>query len=89
MGTLFEQLPRKDRKVSHSDLDAFLREAVSLSKIHNITVTEVIAAKKALELERRNDLYLANGNIFDEQIAGIGELLQQLSYAVEGLKHSD
>lgn len=82
MGTLFKQEPRNDYRVD--DLSQFLEEAVKLAKQHSIPISDVIAAKHALELERRNNLYRANGDAFDEQVAGIGELLKSMAEASEG-----
>ena len=75
MGTLFHQPERPYFDVRSEKLDDFLAEAKILARKHGITVGDVIEAKKALEMERRNDLYVKNGDAFDEQIAGIGELL--------------
>ena len=80
MGTLFSQPNREYQTVTHSYLDDFLADAVMLAKKHGITVEDVIAAQEALEMKRRNDLF-----VFDEQIAGLGEILQELVSAVEKL----
>ena len=88
MGTLFSQKERNYCTVEDSHLDAFIAVIVKLSKKHGISVAEVIAAKEVLESERKNDLYVRNGDAFDEQMAGFGELLQQLISAIENL-HSD
>lgn len=87
MGTLFKQEPRDDHRVD--DLPQFLEEAVKLAKQHSIPsipVSDVIAAKHALELERRNNLYRANGDAFDGQVAGIGESLTSVAEGEEGTR---
>jgi hypothetical protein len=89
MGTLFNQEPRNHLHVEASNLDEFLSSAVKLSQKHKIPVSDVISASRVLELSRRNDLYVNNGDAFDEQVAGIGELLQKLSDAVESLKKTE
>jgi hypothetical protein len=89
MGTLFAQDPRNSHAVGQKDLDSFLTGAVTLAKKHKIPLTRVIEAKDALERERANDLSYANGDIFDEQMAGFGELLRELTSAVEGLKNDE
>jgi acetoin utilization deacetylase AcuC-like enzyme len=89
MGTLFRQEPRNHLRVETSDLDEFVSSAVKLAQKHKIHVCDVIAAGRVLELSRRNDLFVNNGDAFDEQIAGIGELLQKLSDAVESLKKAE
>ena len=52
---------------------------MKLSKKHKISTNEVIHAVEVLELRRKNDLYVANGDTFDEQMAGLGNLLQDLN----------
>jgi len=86
LGTLFSQSERNYRRVSATDVDDFLADVLKIAKKHNVSVTDVLSAKSALEAERRNDLYVANGDAFDEQIGGIGQLLQSISSAIEGLK---
>lgn len=87
MGTLFNQPERNHRRVTDSELDAFLSDAVKLAKKHSINVAEVIKAKEVLELERRNDLYVNNGDSFDEQMSGIGGILQEMVCAIEDLRN--
>jgi len=61
-------------------LHLFLEWVVKeLAKKHKLTTTEIINGLKVLELQRRNDLFVANGDIHDEQIAGIGEEFQGIS----------
>ncbi len=86
MGTLHNQPERDHKLVASGDLDDFLGSAVKLAAKHKIAVSDVIAAKQALESERRNDLYVANGDVFDEQVSGIGLILEGVTSAVEGLQ---
>lgn len=86
MGTLFNQPERRFLRVSRDHLDSYLRDIVSLSKKHDISVSDAIAATRVLEIERQNDLYVSNGDIFDEQMAGLGELLEKISSSIEQLK---
>jgi len=83
MGTLFDQKVRHYGTVEYSHLDDFIAVIVKLSKKHGISVAEVIAAKEVLENERNNNFQVNNGDAFDEQMAGFGELLQQLISAIE------
>ena len=64
-------------KNSNFGLNSFLNDAIDLSKKHKIDLANVIDAYNVLELKRRNDLYHWNGDAFDEQIAGIAELLKK------------
>jgi hypothetical protein len=83
MGTLFSQQERNYRSVSNESVDGFLKDAAKLAKKHNVTVADVIATATLLQLERKNDLYVANGDIHDEQMAGVGEILQRIATALE------
>jgi hypothetical protein len=86
MGTIHNQPERDHQRVTAADLDDFLGSAVKLAAKHKIAVSDVLAAKQALEAERRNDLYVVNGDVIDEQMSGIGMILEGISSAVEGLK---
>jgi hypothetical protein len=52
-------------------------------------VSDVIAAKHALELQRSNDLQVANGDAFDEQLAGFGEIFTNISDNLRGIADAD
>jgi hypothetical protein len=86
MGTLFSQKERDFRIVSPNDVVAFLNNASKVAKKCNVSVAEVIEAAKVLEMERRNSLYVANGDTLDEQLAGFGELIQELTSTIKDLK---
>lgn len=77
MGTLFEQKPRKGFNVSEQEIGDFLKEITALAKKNNISVADVIEAYKTLEYRRKNNLFHDNGDIFDEQMAGFGKLLEE------------
>lgn len=78
MGTLFTQQPRPDYANSMDDLDEQIKLMGALSKTHKIPLDQVISIAHVLELRRANDLYAYNGDAFDEQMQGFGELLQEL-----------
>jgi len=78
MGTLFKQEPRRSHDIDIEYIDHFLGQAVKLAKKHKISVGDVMKAYKVAEAKRANDLYMANGDAFDEQIAGIGELIRSI-----------
>lgn len=82
MSTLFSQEPRKYHRISMSDLSDFLLDAKDLALKLKIEVKDVIAAKHALELQRTNNLYAANGDAFDEQLAGFGDILKDIHEAL-------
>lgn len=82
MSTLFSQEPRKYHRISMGDIDNFLSDAKELALKLKIEVKDVIAAKHALELQRKNDLYAANGDAFDEQLSGFGDILKEIQVAL-------
>jgi hypothetical protein len=86
LGTLFDQPERQQCVVDQNQIEDFLENAVELSKKHKVSVTDVIAAREVLELKRKNDLYVRNGDVFDEQLAGFGDLLRELISKVESLQ---
>lgn len=81
MGTLFNQRPRADhdKSITKADVESLLDEMLDISARYKIPVTYVLSAREILELERRNNLYLQNGDTFDEQMAGFGQLIQELN----------
>ena len=89
MGTLFDQQPRDYKTVSPDHIEAFIDDAARIAKKYKLSVAEVIESAKVLEMERQNSLYAANGDAWDEQLAGFGELLSRLASAVEDLKGSE
>ena len=78
MGTVFKQPPRSDYGVSISMVEGWLMEIIDIAKRHNVEVTDVIEVYKSLELSRQNNLDRANGDIHDEQLSGLAELLKNV-----------
>jgi hypothetical protein len=83
MGTLGNQPERNSYIVHLSELDAFLDEATKLANKYSITVESVIAAKKVLELERRNSILSLAGDYHDEQMGGFGDILSRIADTLE------
>ena len=81
MGTLFEQPVRRTLDVNSVDIENFINQisGYSFSPDHSISISEMIKIVEVLEYRRRTDVMIENGNIFDEQIAGIGELLKSIA----------
>lgn len=79
MGTLFDQPPRKTHDY---DPELWLARINRLAGAAGMTVTEVCRALEVAELRRRNDLQASDNDIRDEQQAGFGELLQELTRAL-------
>lgn len=83
MGTLGNQPARKE---FHIDLSRFMEELIDICKKHDVTIEAVIEAKKALELERQNDIAVQDGDYRDEQMGGIGDILGEIARAIEKLE---
>ena len=84
MGTLGSQPPRNNYRVGRDDLGAFLEDAQKLAKKYNISIELVIEAKRALEMERRNNIAIQSGDYADEQAGGFGDILSRIAAALEG-----
>ncbi len=85
MSTLFTQPERDFKRAMPVHIDDFLAIASELAQKHKVDVGTVVAAKHALELQRGNDLRVANGDAFDEQMAGFGEILKNIAMSLEGI----
>lgn len=79
------QLPRNFNTVDlevlcdiANDLDALCIEA-------EIKMDTAIKIYELAELRRRNNLYVINGDIHDEQMAGFGEILNEMLNIVRTL----
>jgi hypothetical protein len=79
MGTLFSQSPRIYHEVDYKDLQSETEELLSLAKEYSITLDQAIAIRRVLEIRRTNQLYINDRDTWDEQIAGIGEILQRVA----------
>lgn len=83
MGTLFEQPPRNLYHVEERNLMIaieLIKKAATQSKLDIKTVVEIY---KSEVLNRFINCYVANGNIFDEQISGIGKILSDISHSID------
>jgi hypothetical protein len=84
MGTLYEQAPRRWHEVEEPEIDEFLSTVIRLAEKHGISVSDVIAASRVLELARQNNLYIEDGDAFDEQLAGLGRILESAIFTLSG-----
>lgn len=75
MGTLKNQKPRNYNNVTKSDIIFYCEEIKYISKQSGFTINQIIEIIKIKELERKNNLYVNNGDIFDEQMSGLAEIL--------------
>jgi len=83
MGTLGNQLEREHYRINSKSLSYFLEDAAELAKKHKTSIEVVVNAKHALELERKNNIAVQNGDFTDEQAGGIGEILSRIATALE------
>ena len=79
MGTLFEQEGRIKYQNYLQHKKTTLIDVNKLVEEDGFTKSEAIELLKIAEMRMQNYLYLDNGDIWDEQIAGIGEILQSIS----------
>ena len=92
MGTLQNQPPRPYMSVNVSAMSStsggvtfMAEELLQMKRVAEqagCTLDQVLQLRQIREDERRNDLYVANGDIWDEQIAGIGEILSGIADAL-------
>ncbi len=85
MGTLYTQAVRKDEEIYGEAIDNFFEKVLRLAKKHNIKEQDIIEGLKVLELKRKNNLFRNNGDIHDEQMAGMGKEIQSISTALENI----
>ena len=75
MGTLLEQKPRNYRHLDERDAILKIDEIKEISKVKKVTFDQALKVYELLENQRATNLYVANGDIKDEQLAGFGELI--------------
>jgi hypothetical protein len=74
MSTVHDQPPRRDR-TSPTDKNWIL-DLKDLSAELEMPIDTVISALALKELRRRNDLYVDNGDAWDEQMSGLVHALE-------------
>jgi len=78
MGTLFDQTPRNLHFIDYDKLKNRLKDYIKIANELKCSLSDVIEADKVLELDRKNNVYIENGDIHDEQMAGFGLLIKEL-----------
>lgn len=80
MGTLLNQRPRNYHDVEFDrHVISDCEEIQKIAKKTKMSVADVIEVYKISTKNRLINCYVDNGNIFDEQMAGFGELFQALN----------
>ena len=78
MGTLFDQPVRQHHWIEESHIDSALDNIEYIIKKRKMSVSEAVSVLSLLQHQRQNNLYQANGDIWDEQMAGFGELIRSI-----------
>lgn len=86
MGTLFNQEPRRNHKFSQENFDDYMDLIKYGQSQHKLTIDQSIEVCRLLEMRRANNLSWDNGDIHDEQLMGIGELMQAYGRTMEEIK---
>jgi hypothetical protein len=79
MGTLKEQPVRRTLNITEKQHVNFVEEISRVASETGVSIENVLKAREVMELSRRNDLFVANGDIHDEQMSGFGDLLENLT----------
>ena len=74
MGTLQDQQPRNYYRVTGPEINLLISEILTTAENFDITFDQALNIYNLAEKRRRNDLFVANGDIWDEQIGGIGDI---------------
>jgi len=85
MGTLMNQSERKYCTVDKKSIQNFIDECIEISEESVVSLESVLQAAKILEMKRKNDLYVNNGDAFDEQLAGFGGIFKDLIISLDDI----
>ena len=83
MGTLFEQNERELYPVEERHLLSASDMILEVSAEKNIDPAIVAEIYKAEVMNRFITCYVNNGDRFDEQMAGLGEIMQKISDSIK------
>jgi hypothetical protein len=86
MGTLMDQKPRVFLRVCEEDIIRFIENCNEIGRATGSSREQVFEAVRILEMRRKNDLYVNSGDVFDEQMAGFGELVTDLSEKLDAVR---
>lgn len=83
MGTLQDQPVRNRHSISYHDIKARAEQVRDIA--HELGISHQAASTTflAMTINRFTSAYISNGDIHDEQMAGIGEHLSNISWAIE------
>lgn len=78
MGTLEKQPPRNYHGIENKDVINIIDQAIINADEYNVSVADALKALEIAAYERRTTAIISNGDIWDEQIAGIGKLIDNV-----------
>lgn len=79
MGTLFDQPQRHFNEVLSLDVKSITSDIKTYAREAGLEYKDIIEILKVMELRRLNDFLVNNGNTFDEQMSGLGKILEKLA----------
>lgn len=79
MGTLQNPSPRDSKQVTKLGVIDLITEINSVAKETKLSFDQVFKVYELKERQRTNALYVSNGDNYDEQLAGFGELISELN----------
>ena len=89
MGTLHDQKPRDHNSFDSKKAIELIDEILDVADATNISFNEALRVYELLEQKRKTDCYVDNGDAWDEQISGIGTILERIASALENLEQED
>lgn len=89
MGTLFNQLPRKGCHVEKEDISNAANKLIDVSNETELTLDQVIKIYEILVIDRKNNLMWHQGDTLDEQLAGFGEILNNIEQHIKSYVESN
>ena len=83
MGTLYNEPPRNYFDIDLKYIKSECEEIKKIAKETNMSVADVIEVYKIKTKNRSIDCYVDNGDKWDEQMAGFGELFKSFNEKLE------
>lgn len=83
MGTLLNQDVRQRLDVDERKMQILYDLLNGFAVSHKISFGDAVSMYRCLVMDRYCDLYVNNGDIFDEQMSGIGEIGNNLVNSLE------
>jgi len=90
METLMDQVKRERQSISDTGLEAKINSISQIVSKTNKSFDQVVRVLEVMEFERRNNLFIDNGDVFDEQMIRFRRILEEIFNRLASLneKHS-